>query len=354
MNRLRLLIILLVCSYTAFSQVGIGTTTPDDSAILDISSTTQGFLLPRMNEVQRNGIANPATGLLIYLIEGTQQCLQVYNGSGWETIYCPTTNTVPVATNVSFSGSLNVGAVLSASYTYQDAELDIENNSIYQWYRADDASGANEVVITGATNLAYTLTSTDDGKYISFGVTPTSATGALTGLEVRTNYAGAVGTASASIARLNEFHYDNTGSPDVNEFVEVRLTGNLGSQPADLSLYTVTLYNGNNQSSYDTETLNNLTQTCDGLYCYYVFEPVQIQNGTPDGIALSGPSGLIEFFSYEGTFTAADGIASGILSTDIGVSETNATDPDGSLERSSSGVWSVSATANTKGAANSL
>jgi len=307
-----------------------------------------------MNEAQRDAIASPATGLLIYLIEGTQQCLQVYNGTSWETIYCPTTNTRPTATNVTISGSLSVGENLSATYVYQDAESDLENNSMYQWYRADDTLGTNDIAITNATGLNYTLTTNDANKYLRFVVTPMAATGALTGLEVSSGYTTVINTASASTARLNELHYDNIGSPDVNEFVEIRLTGNLGSQPTDLSLYTVTLYNGSNQSAYDTETLDNLVQNCDASNCYYVFEPTQIQNGAPDGIALSGPSGLIEFFSYEGTFTAANGIASGVLSIDIGVSETNSTDPNGSLERSTSGFWVVSATSNTKGAANSL
>jgi len=46
--------------------VGIGTTTPASSAALDVSSTTQGVLLPRLTTTQRNAIANPVAGLLLY------------------------------------------------------------------------------------------------------------------------------------------------------------------------------------------------------------------------------------------------------------------------------------------------
>jgi hypothetical protein len=42
------LILVLFCNYYGFSQVGIGTTSPDPSSSLDITSTTQGFLPPRM------------------------------------------------------------------------------------------------------------------------------------------------------------------------------------------------------------------------------------------------------------------------------------------------------------------
>lgn len=344
---------LFICSYSTFSQVGIGTVTPDQSAILDVSSTEKGFLLPRMNEVQRDAISNPAIGLLIYLIEGTQQCLQVYNGTNWENIYCPTSNSVPTAINLAVSGALNVSQALTASYTYQDADADAEGTSLYQWYRADDASGANEIVISGATSLNYTLAANDDGKYISFGVTPIALTGALTGLEVKSNYVGAVGVANTSSVRINEFHYDNA-STDVNEFVEIRITGNLGSQPADLSQYSVTLYNGSNGTFYETETFDNLTQTCDASNCYYVWNAIEIQNGAPDGIAISGPSGLIEFVSYEGAFTAVDGAASGALSVNVGVFETSTTDVNAAIERALDGSWSVNASSNTKGTVNSL
>lgn len=52
----------------AFAQsgVGVGTTTPDASAALDVNSTTKGFLMPRMTTVQRMAIATPANGLQVY------------------------------------------------------------------------------------------------------------------------------------------------------------------------------------------------------------------------------------------------------------------------------------------------
>ncbi|MEY8848999.1 hypothetical protein AB9K26_09295 [Psychroserpens sp. XS_ASV72] len=335
----------------SYAQVGIGTSTPDPSAILDISSTEGGLLLPRMNLSQRNSITNPATGLLIYLIEGSQQCLQVYNGTEWENIYCPTTNTVPVATNLNISGTFSIGNTITGTYDYVDNEGDLEGTSLFQWYRADDASGTNETQITSETNLNYTITATDNGKYLSFGVTPVAQTGALVGSEVKSSYNGPVGSTS-NVARINEFHYDNSGT-DVNEFIEIRITENLANQPSDLSLYSVVLYNGTDQTDYNSETLDNMTQTCDGSNCYYVWD-VSIQNGAPDGIALSGPSGLIEFISYEGAFTAATSIAIGTASSDIGLSETSSTTANGSIERTNANGWTSNANANTKGSANSL
>ena len=54
---------------SGFSQVGIGTTTPDSSAILDITSTSKGLLLPRVNltgTADNTTISNPANGLLVF------------------------------------------------------------------------------------------------------------------------------------------------------------------------------------------------------------------------------------------------------------------------------------------------
>ena len=64
--------------------------------------------------------------------------------------------------------------------------------------------------------------------------------------------------------------------------------------------------------------------TTDGDYDYYVWNlPVNgIQNGAPDGVALSQNGTLVEFLSYEGSFAATNGSAAGTTSTDIGVAET--------------------------------
>ena len=47
-------------------SVGIGTGMPDSKSILDLTSTTKGLLPPRMTEVERDAIASPSTGLVIY------------------------------------------------------------------------------------------------------------------------------------------------------------------------------------------------------------------------------------------------------------------------------------------------
>ena len=68
MTRLLLLLITCFLALPAYGQgnAGIGTTTPHASALLDVEGFTQGVLIPRMSNAQRNAIAAPATGLIIF------------------------------------------------------------------------------------------------------------------------------------------------------------------------------------------------------------------------------------------------------------------------------------------------
>src|SRR5215831_10596773 len=62
-------------------NVGIGTTAPNASAQLDISSTTKGMLAPRVSTTQRTAIVTPANGLFVF--DTDSSAFAYYNGSGW-------------------------------------------------------------------------------------------------------------------------------------------------------------------------------------------------------------------------------------------------------------------------------
>jgi len=68
------------------AQVSISTdgSDPDSSAILDIQSTAHGILIPRMTTAERDGIANPSTGLLVFITGDSS--FYYYQGSGWEQV----------------------------------------------------------------------------------------------------------------------------------------------------------------------------------------------------------------------------------------------------------------------------
>ncbi|GAB4341932.1 MAG: hypothetical protein Fur0042_03750 [Cyanophyceae cyanobacterium] len=86
-------------------------------------------------------------------------------------------NRAPTATGLGIAGNLTVGATLTGTYTYGDADGDAQQGSGFQWYRADDGAGTNQVAIAGATNHTYVSTAEDVGKVLRFEVTPKDAQG---------------------------------------------------------------------------------------------------------------------------------------------------------------------------------
>lgn len=69
----------MIFTVNSYAQVGVGTITPDASSVLDVSSTTQGMLTPRMTTAQRTAIATPADGLIVY--DTDLKAFHYYNSS---------------------------------------------------------------------------------------------------------------------------------------------------------------------------------------------------------------------------------------------------------------------------------
>jgi hypothetical protein len=85
-------------------NVGIGTTTPDASAKLDVTSTTSGFLVPRMTNTQRDAIITPTKGLLVF--STTDNSFYYYDGA-WKRL-------IPSGDN----GYIQNGTAVQASANY--------------------------------------------------------------------------------------------------------------------------------------------------------------------------------------------------------------------------------------------
>lgn len=80
------LIIMLFFTGFGYSQnVGIGTSSPDASSILEVQSSTKGVLFPSMNETDRNNITSPAKGLTVYQTDN-KSGVYYYDGNSWQYI----------------------------------------------------------------------------------------------------------------------------------------------------------------------------------------------------------------------------------------------------------------------------
>lgn len=142
MKRLILILALLWASLTVFGQsnakfknlkvvqksllqsTGMGTTSIDPSALLDITSTSKGLLLPRMDTTQRNAISSPATGLIIF--NTTDTTYNFYNGVSWE----------EVGSIIDSAGIYGLG--------YRSGEHTI--NDTVNMYNTNGITGANRIV----------------------------------------------------------------------------------------------------------------------------------------------------------------------------------------------------------------
>jgi len=152
---------------------------------------------------------------------------------------------------------------------------------------------------------------------LHIGVTMCRMTRLVKYLAVMAVCAAAIGGGlhAAPTVFINEIHYDNTGT-DSGELIEIA-----GPAGTDLAGYSVVLYNGANGATYDTDALSGaIPDQNNGFGAVSLsYASNGIQNGSPDGVALVQGSTVIQFLSYEGVFTATNGPAVGMVSTDIGV-----------------------------------
>ncbi|WP_034260749.1 tail fiber domain-containing protein [Altibacter lentus] len=158
------LFILILFSAVAFSQVGIGTTTPNASAALDITSTTTGVLVPRMTEAQRTAISSPATGLLVYQIDNTAG-FWFFDGSVWANL-----STGGNGEFQSVSGMVqNTTNVGSDDFVFGDTDLTGSGSKFYfdkskGAFRAGEAFGTEwDDVNVGSGSIALGVFSTASG-----------------------------------------------------------------------------------------------------------------------------------------------------------------------------------------------
>lgn len=98
--------------------------------------------------------------------------------SGWYGEIIPADADYPTASDVAITGAIAVDVELTGSYTYADANDDLEGESILKWYTADDAAGSNATMVAENTTT-YKILPADADKWVIFEVTPVAATGVL-------------------------------------------------------------------------------------------------------------------------------------------------------------------------------
>lgn len=188
-------------SLNTFSQqvaIGESLATPRASAMLDLQSTSKGFLAPRMTSAQRNAIASPATGLLVYVTDGTSGFYR-FDGSQWTssfsdeskgyTVNIPLYESMTAGTTfgrrnafvvppylngkklkkIAFGSRIvNSGFYLRAS-AYRQVAGGIDNLAVLGLGSVSFISSSANQYLSAETTLAGTIVSTGDMIYFEVG-----------------------------------------------------------------------------------------------------------------------------------------------------------------------------------------
>lgn len=128
-----------------------------------------------------------------------------------------TNNTAPIANAVSIldvnAGDVVVGDKLTARYTFNDNDGDVELDTQFRWF-------VDGVIINNATDQSYTVRMSDNGKNITFEVTPQAATGVTQGLSVISNSLTVIN--SAPTARQLIINDINGGAANVGDVLSAQ------------------------------------------------------------------------------------------------------------------------------------
>ena len=165
----------VLLAFTVSAQVGINTdgSQPDNSAQLDVKSTTKGFLPPRMTTTQRDAIVSPARGLVVYNLDCDD--LQIFNGATW----IPLGNSGNVAAPLTISG-LTTPCANAVGVTYSIAP--IPGAVGYTWTAP---IGSIITAGQGTTTITVSYGSTDGAIFVSAYGTCWKSLGAYLGIQLQ-------------------------------------------------------------------------------------------------------------------------------------------------------------------------
>lgn len=227
-------------------------------------------------------------------------------------------------------------------------DLDWGNNTesdllgYFVWRGTNSAGPYTKLNASVLATSAYADTTAANGTTYYYRVTAVDTSSNESAYSAQVSATPVAPPPPSAVAWINEIHYDNAGT-DVNEAVEVA-----GVAGTSLSGWKLIGYNGANGQSYATINLSGTIPNQQGGRGTLKFNFSGLQNGAPDGVALVNASNVvIQFLSYEGTFTATNGAALGKTAQAITTSESESTASNFSLQLGGTGngpedfVWQV-------------
>ena len=176
-----LLFSLLFVSTISFSQVGIGTTAPNSSAALDVTSRTKGLLPPRLTEGEMNTIATPANGLIVFCTDCTPTGIYTYNSPSWSALGGATAATVS-ATCTGFVGNYCSATLSGTTYVVTMKNNDFSAKQVTPSTADLTLSGLTGVTVASVSPIPVQTIIAGASLVITYTISGTpAAAGTLTG-----------------------------------------------------------------------------------------------------------------------------------------------------------------------------
>jgi hypothetical protein len=245
--------------------VAIGTTTPASSAVLDITSTSQGLLLPRLTYVQKTAISSPVAGLILFCSDcGTSGEMQLYNGTSFvNMIGSPGQFAMPGITSTTAISAITTSSASSGGVINSDGGAAVTARGIV-WGTSTAPTVAIATKTTNGTGVG-TFTSSMTG--LTSGVTyyvrayATNSLGTKYGSEISFNTSQAVATlaATTTVSSIGSTTASSGGNITYNGGATVTASGIVWSTTSTpTTALTTKTTNGAANGAY-TSTMTGLT-----------------------------------------------------------------------------------------------
>ena len=302
LSGLIIIVIGLLCNNYSYAQMGISNVsiTPHVSSILELRSTTAGFLPPRMTTTERNAVVTPATGLLVYNTSTSQ--LNYYNGTTWQPISSiggiTSLNGLTGASQTFVNGTNQIITSTGTTHTLGwTGQLSVANGGT----GSGSFGGLNRLLYTTSTDNLASITTANDGVLVT-GATGIPSISSTLPLAVQNNITtlanSAVSNTKMANMAANTIKGNNT---------------DLISAPLDLTTIQVTA-----MLNPFTATLNGLAPLSGGGTSNFLRAdgtwalPSSLMGGTVTNVSIATANG------FTGTVTNPTTIPDITISTDVG------------------------------------
>jgi len=292
---IKLLFIVCFCIHAKGQNVGINEdgSSPDPSAILDVKSTSKGILVPRLTEVQRTSISNPALGLLVYQNDGADG-FYFFDGTSWVSLSQSASTTSglaggdltgnypnpQIAPNVILSENISNGSIMNE---------DISNSAAISGNKVNPNFSSQNIATTGSITGGSIV---GNGSGITGINASNISSGTLNDSRLETEINRTILRASDYITANGGIHVGGSTDPGNDLIVESRIGVGTSNLLADIYVYDESV------ASITAHGVNNPDRLGGGIVSMgYANGTLSSPLPTSDGDAL----GFLNFQGYNGS-----------------------------------------------------